>query len=78
MIKKSMNEKGLPKLAELRKKKGMSQEELGKLLGKTRLCIARWELGIYEPSISDLKKISSIFSVSIDELVNNQDSKKTI
>lgn len=59
------------KLFELRKKKGLSQEELASQVGVTRQTISNWELGETEPKPSELKTLSKIFQVSIDELLNN-------
>ena len=57
------------KLQELRKEKGMTQEELAKELFVSRTAISKWESGRGYPSIDSLKEISRYFSVSIDELI---------
>ena len=59
------------KLFELRKKKGLSQEELASQVGVTRQTISNWELGETEAKPSELKILSKIFQLSIDELLNN-------
>lgn len=59
----------------LRKLKNMSQDDLADLLGyKSFTTIQKWESGISEPSVAILKKLSEIFNVSMDELLN-QDIK---
>lgn len=59
------------KIMELRKKNGMSQEELAEKLGVARQTISKWELGETSPDLKQSKEISRIFDVSLDELVSN-------
>lgn len=59
------------KILELRRKKGLSQEELGEKISVTRQTISNWELGETTPNIEQLKLLSNEFSISIDELVDN-------
>lgn len=59
------------KLVELRKKKGLSQEELAEKLDVTRQTISKWELNETSPNINQAKEISKLFNVSLDELVGN-------
>ena len=58
------------KLKELRKRKNISQSELGKLLGVTGQTVLNWESGIYEPKIEHLIKLADYFNVTIDFLVD--------
>ena len=60
------------KLQELRKNKGMTQEELAEALFVSRTAISKWESGRGYPSIDSLKEISNFFSVSIDELLSGE------
>ena len=57
------------KLQELRKTKGMTQEELAQALYVSRTAVSKWESGRGYPSIDSLKEISRFFSVTIDELI---------
>lgn len=57
------------KLAELRKSKGMTQEELAQALYVSRTAVSKWESGRGYPSIDSLKEISRFFAVTIDELI---------
>ena len=57
------------KLQELRKSKGLTQEELAEKLFVSRTAISKWESGRGYPSIDSLKEISRFFSVTIDELI---------
>lgn len=58
------------KLQELRKNKGMTQEELAEVLFVSRTAISKWESGRGYPNIDSLKEISKFFSVTIDELLS--------
>ena len=58
------------KLQELRKDRGMTQEELAEALYVSRTAISKWESGRGYPSIDSLKEISHYFSVSIDDLLS--------
>lgn len=60
------------KLLELRKKHGLSQEELGNRLNVTRQTISNWELGVTSPTAEQLKLLSKELQVSIDELLDNE------
>ena len=59
------------KIMELRKKQGLSQEELAEIVGVARQTISKWELGETSPDIKQSKELSKIFKVSLDELTNN-------
>ena len=54
-----------------RKKKGLSQEELGEKIGVTRQTISNWELGETGPNPEQLKILSKELSISVDELLDN-------
>jgi transcriptional regulator with XRE-family HTH domain len=60
------------KLQELRKKRGLTQEELAEALFVSRTAISKWESGRGYPSIDSLKEISKYFSVTIDELLSGE------
>ena len=62
------------KILQLRKKNGLSQEQLGEKVDVTRQTISNWELGETAPNPEQLKKMSKAFNVSIDEILDN-DSK---
>lgn len=63
------------KILQLRKKNGLSQEQLGEKVDVTRQTISNWELGETAPNPEQLKKMSKAFNVSIDEILDN-DSKE--
>ena len=60
------------KLQELRKSRGLTQEELAEALFVSRTAISKWESGRGYPSIDSLKEISKYFSVTIDELLTGE------
>lgn len=55
----------------LRKKKGLSQEQLGEQVNVTRQTISNWELNETSPNTEQLKLLSKAFNISIDELLDN-------
>ena len=60
------------KILQLRKKSGLSQEQLGEKVEVTRQTISNWELGETTPNPEQLKKLSKAFNVSIDEILDNE------
>ena len=58
------------KLQELRKSRGLTQEELADALHVSRTAVSKWESNRGYPSIDSLKEISAYFSVTIDELLS--------
>lgn len=60
------------KLQELRKNRGLTQEELAEALYVSRTAISKWESGRGYPSIDSLKEISNYFSVTIDDLLSGE------
>ena len=57
------------RIAELRKNKGISQEELADVLLTSRQAISKWERGESDPDIGRLKDLAVYFNVSIDYLL---------
>ncbi|MGO3018987.1 MAG: helix-turn-helix transcriptional regulator [Anaerococcus sp.] len=62
------------KIKELRKMSEITQEELAEKLDVSRSAVAKWESNNGIPDIVNLKKISEIFSVSIDSLVDYKEN----
>lgn len=65
-----MDEKFCKNLKEARKACSMTQKQVAERLKVVESCYANWEQGRTEPSIEMLRKLSNIFSVSIDDLIN--------
>ena len=56
-------------LAELRKEHHFTQAELGEKLGVTNKTISRWETGNYMPPVEMLEQLSTLYDLSINELL---------
>ena len=63
-------------IAALRKKKGITQENLAQALGVTNQSVSKWESGQCCPDIQLLPELAKYFEVSIDELMGEK-SRKT-
>lgn len=61
------------KLQELRKQKGLTQEELAQKLYVSRTAISKWESGRGYPSIDSLKEIAKFFCVTVDQLLSGEE-----
>ena len=64
------------KIFELRKKKNLTQEELAILLDVSDKAVSKWENGTSKPTIINLKKMSEIFDITLDELITLEEKKK--
>lgn len=61
------------RLSQLRKEKGLTQEELAKALNMTRSSLSLYEIGKRDPDTDTLKKIADFFNVSTDYLLGQTD-----
>lgn len=61
------------RLIDLRKSKGLSQEEFGRQLGVSRQTVSKWELAQSYPDFQRLVLISDYFGLSLDVLVKDVD-----
>lgn len=66
------------KLYELRKRHNLTQEELAYKLKISDKAISKWENGTSKPSISNLKKLSEIYDMSIDKILMKEKEPKKI
>ena len=57
------------RLYQLRKQKGLSQEELANRLNVSRQTVSKWEVGDSTPDMEKLIAMSDLFDVSLDNLV---------
>lgn len=60
------------KIYTLRRKSGLSQEQLAEKIGVSRQAISKWEGGLSTPELDKLRALSEFFHVSIDELAGEQ------
>ena len=59
------------KLIQLRKLKGMSQEELAEIIGVSRQAISRWENGTALPDANNILALSKLYNVTTDYILND-------
>ena len=59
-------------LAQLRKDKGLTQEQLGEKLGVTNKTVSRWENGNYLPPVEILQLLSELYGLTINEILSAQ------
>lgn len=52
----------------LRTEKGLSQSQLGELLGVTNKAVSKWENGSAKPNTTLIPKIAEIFGVTVEEI----------
>ena len=62
------------KLQELRKQKGLTQEELAQNLYVSRAAVSKWESGRGYPNIESLKALAKFYGVTIDALLSGEEA----
>lgn len=60
------------KLYEYRTQKGLTQKELGKLLGVTDKAVSKWETGESKPRLDKMTQITQLFDTSIDQMLGSE------
>ncbi len=60
------------KIYKLRRKSGLSQEQLAEKIGVSRQAISKWEGGSSTPELDKLMALSEFFNVTIDELTSER------
>lgn len=60
------------KLIYLRKKQGLTQQELAGELEVSRQAVSRWEMGQAVPNTDNLKVLSNLYGVTLDCLINDE------
>ena len=61
------------RIKSLRQKKGLSQQELAKLLFVNQTAVSQWERGVTNPSTDTAIALADFFDVSLDYLVGRSD-----
>ncbi|MCR5587459.1 MAG: helix-turn-helix domain-containing protein [Lachnospiraceae bacterium] len=62
-------------LIELRKYKGLSQEEIAEMIGVSRQTLSKYETGESLPDIEKCRLLAEIFDVKIDDLISYKKDK---
>lgn len=62
------------RLVDLRKKSGLSQEELAAKLGLSRQAVSKWERAEASPDTDNLICLAKLYGVSLDDLLNTDES----
>lgn len=57
-------------LKKTRKNKGLSQEEVAEKLNTSRQSVSKWENGWSTPDINQLVRLSTLYDVELEHLVN--------
>ena len=60
------------KIYTLRRKSGLSQEQLAEIIGVSRQAISKWEGGLSTPELDKLRALSECFQITIDELTEHR------
>ena len=68
-----MNVKIANKLYDLRKKSGLSQEELADKIGVSRQAVSKWERAEASPDTDNLIMLSKIYGVTLDDIISEED-----
>ena len=64
------------KIKELRKNKGLNQEDLAKKVGVSLISIQRWESDRYSPPFADLQKILEILKADLHDIMSVKEKEK--
>lgn len=65
------------KLNQLRKLSGMTQEQLAEKINVSRQTVSKWESDSTSPDLESIVKISRIFHVSLDDLLEEAETSVT-
>ncbi len=66
------------KIRGLRKRLGLSQEELAEKLGVSRQAVSKWETGSDIPAAGKLKEIADFFGVTVDSLLRDETTPEPV
>lgn len=66
------------KLANLRKKQGLSQAEVSEKLSVSRQAVSRWEAGDSKPSTENLQALCKLYSVSLIYLLDENEEEPLV
>ena len=66
----------MEEIRKVRKKRGLSQEQLAKNSGLSRYSIINFETGRRDPRVKDLRKIANALNVSVAELISDKETEQ--
>jgi transcriptional regulator with XRE-family HTH domain len=66
------------RLYELRRKQGLSQEQLAEKIGVSRQTVSKWESDQSTPDLERLMALSGLYNLSLDELVGRVQPSPTV
>lgn len=64
------------RLLKLRKEKGLSQEEVGNIIGVSRQTISKWETGESIPDFDKIIPLCDLYNITTDELIRGDTTSK--
>lgn len=64
------------KISELRRERGMTQENLAEKMGVSPQAVSKWENDISCPDINLISKLADVFGVSADTLLRGEEKKE--
>jgi putative transcriptional regulator len=59
-------------IRDIRRERGLTQNQLAEISRVPRICISRYESGKYYPSMSNAMKLAKVLNVSIEELLGKK------
>lgn len=68
-----MNQEKVGKfIVELRKEKGLTQEDIARHLGLTSQAVSKWERGLNAPNISVIEELAKFLEVDVTEILRGE------
>lgn len=64
-------------ISSLRKKKGLTQNELAKKMNVTDKAVSKWERDLSCPDVNTISRLAEVLDVSVEELLNAKEQRKT-
>ena len=64
------------RLKQLRKEKKLTQQELGEVIGVSKVSISTYENGVFYPEVKNFLALAEYFEVSLDYLVGWSDKRE--
>lgn len=63
-------------LIECRKEKGVTQEELARIVGKTPTAVASWEQGLSLPNVQTLYRLATYYKKTLEYMFGDKDENE--